>query len=116
MSAAEKNTTYNGWTNYETWNVKLWIDNEQGSHEYWREVAREIWQAERTPAYPGQTPEQSFVYQLAETIKDQFEEEAQNILETARAQCSVWADLLGAAMSEVNWYEIAESYLEDVKE
>ena len=21
-------TTYNGWTNYETWNVALWLDNE----------------------------------------------------------------------------------------
>ena len=24
--------TYNGWTNYETWAVGLWIDNEQGSY------------------------------------------------------------------------------------
>jgi hypothetical protein len=23
-----KAKTYNGWTNYETWNVALWIDNE----------------------------------------------------------------------------------------
>lgn len=28
---------YNGWSNYETWNVKLWIDNEEGSYDYWRE-------------------------------------------------------------------------------
>ena len=25
-------STYNGWTNYETWNVKLWIDNEQSTY------------------------------------------------------------------------------------
>lgn len=23
---------YNGWTNWETWNVALWIDNEEGSY------------------------------------------------------------------------------------
>ena len=25
---------YNGWTNYETWNVALWMDNDETSYQY----------------------------------------------------------------------------------
>jgi hypothetical protein len=39
-----EDTTYNGWTNYETSCVNLWIDNDQGSQEYWRDQAKEHWE------------------------------------------------------------------------
>ena len=26
-------TTYNGWTNYETWNIPLWVDNDYGTYQ-----------------------------------------------------------------------------------
>lgn len=87
-----KNKGYNGWTNYETWAVKLWMDNDQGLYNMFRE-----WTAE------------SETYELSERIKDFFEEE--NPLNEMPS--GVYHDLLNAALSEVNWYEIAENLKED---
>jgi hypothetical protein len=48
--AAEKG--YNGWTNYETWLVALWIDNEQGTYGMRQELAQDAWdQAEFKRGY-----------------------------------------------------------------
>lgn len=104
MNATEKDTTYNGWTNYETWNVALWIDNEQGSQLYWKETAEEAYRdAER-----GEDRKWDAVCAVADRLKDEINEAAPDL----GATC--FADLLGAALSKVNWHEIAEHYIDDV--
>ena len=32
-----QDTSYNGWTNYETWNVALWIQNDEGLYQWARD-------------------------------------------------------------------------------
>lgn len=86
--------SYNGWANYETWNVKLWLDN-NGDDEYMRELARE----------------NDSEYSLAGAIKDHVTE--QNPL---AGESSMFADMLNAALNEVRWDDIAKSYWEEVKE
>lgn len=102
---------YNGWTNYETWNVALWIDNEQGTHEYWRAAAGDAWEeAEHDrPEYFSRSEQARF--QLADRLKDEITDQSHDFLETARGSASMWSDLLGAALSEVNWTEIADNWL-----
>ena len=33
---------YNGWPNYETWAVALWLGNEEVSYRFWMAVARGV--------------------------------------------------------------------------
>lgn len=90
---------YNGWTNYETWLVKLWMDNDQGSYLMFQEQAEEHYRRNGMDD----------ISDLADSIKEAHEEMLPEVEGFA-------AGLLNAAMSEVNWYEIAESLLNDAKE
>lgn len=100
--------TYNGWSNYETWNVKLWMDNEQSTSEYGEEQATEAYRnAEADSTF---TRAERATLNLSDTLKEQYEEAMPDL------GASVWADLLSASMSEVNWHEIAEHMISDIAE
>ena len=103
--------SYNGWTNYETWNCKLWIDNDQGSQEYWREQAAEA----KTHPIDNEymTLDRRIVHTLTEALKNSFEEQAE---EWMNDQSSFFADIFNAGLSRVNWYEIAESLIGELDE
>jgi hypothetical protein len=106
--------TYNGWTNYETWVVNLWMDNEEGSHDYWLGIASYIYRHEAEEQKHFSKMEDAVAI-LAEQLKEDHEEKKDDILEDAQLNASVWADLLGSALCEVNWREIAEHLLENVE-
>jgi hypothetical protein len=93
---------YNGWTNYETWNVALWMGND--SSEYWLEIAQEIFNDSETES--SFTCAERAALDLADRLKDDFEENTPTVT-------GCYADLLSATLSEVNWYEIAEHYISD---
>ncbi len=97
---------YNGWTNYETWVVALWMDNERGTHDYWLSVAAEI-SSDNSPEFIQDRTQQRIT--LSERLKDEHEESLPEVEGFA-------ADLLNAAMSEVDWFEIAEHLIADSAE
>lgn len=90
---------YNGWTNYETWLVNLWIDNDQDEQEYWLERATSLLDTN----YP--------LMHLADELANSHKEKATDI-----ASNSVFSDLLQSSLQVVNWREIAQSMLDDIEE
>ena len=114
-----KDHRYNGWTNYETWALALWIDND-GEDSYWRERYVEAKDPENWAEHQREwvkkgtfTVDETAAGILAEEMKDAFEERMSEMLESASVSASMWADLLGAALSEVNWNEVASHYSEE---
>lgn len=95
--------TYNGWTNYETWVVNLWMDNDPGDQEFFRETAKEIYDESAAKAWL--TREEVARHRFADWLKEHYDE---NIPEMP----GVYGDLLGGALGEVNWHEIARHYID----
>lgn len=97
--------TYNGWTNYETWCVNLWIDNDQGLAESVRDLA-----INERDTYALSKEIEALIDSMHPFNGDYTTKETQAY------QCSLWADLLGAALSEVDWYDIAEHWIADTQD
>lgn len=98
---------YNGWSNYETWAVKLWLDNEEPVYRYWQDRTRAV---KASPTYENEfmDPARIPVFQLSEELKTWHEDQLPELKGFA-------ADLLGAAFGDVNWTEIAEALLEEAQ-
>lgn len=100
-----KDEKYNGWTNYETWLVKLWMDNDQGSYNYWQEIAQEIYNEARADA--NFTKEERAKLDLADQLKNEHEENAPT------GTSGVYSDLMKGALGRVDWHEIAQALIDD---
>jgi hypothetical protein len=90
---------YNGWTNYETWNVKLWLGNEEGSDGYWREQAQ---------AARDTYGKDDGTYRLADQMREEITNGAPEVT-------GLYSDLLTSALGAVSWQEIAEHYIDDTE-
>jgi len=101
---ATKDTTYNGWKNYQTWGVKLWLDNDEGSQEMQREA---LAQAKMEKLHEYWNREQTTRYTLADILKDTVQDMMPDL------GASMFADLLGSALDLVDWNEIAENIMSD---
>jgi hypothetical protein len=101
---------YNGWTNYETWNYALWLDNEQGSQEHAHEMAQECF--DNADADSTFSKIERAQLDMADMLKAECEEYAE---EWMPKQSGPFADAVNCYISEINWYEIAGHYMQEVE-
>ena len=108
----EEEQRYNGWTNYETWATALWLDNDEATQNYWHERAREFQDEAPSASQVKQgiwTIGQTARFTLADALKEEISEGTH-----MTSEASLYGDLLGAALQEVNWHEIAKHWLENL--
>ena len=103
--------TYNGWTNYETWNWKLWMDNDYGTYHYWLAEVGELMDS-LTPTEGGAM---AVIYALSKRLEDNCETYLETI-DVPSLTTGPFADILNAGLNRINWYEIAEHLVEDYDE
>lgn len=82
---------YNGWRNYQTWCVNLWLKNQVEQEWRFRHMARTGTE----------------VYDLAEALQRYTE-----VLNPLDDQPSLYVDLLINALQAVDWVQISRSFYE----
>jgi len=102
-----KGCPYNGWGNYETWCVGLWIDNEEPAYRYRQRLVKAA-RHEAADQADAQFPRSARGI-LADMLKEWIEADAPEL------PASMFSDLLNAALGEVDWHELAASYLEEAE-
>jgi hypothetical protein len=88
------NTEYNGWTNYETWVVALWMNNSE-SNGY-----RSVLIADTKDLAKSKQ-----ISWLADALQVWVDEDKPLV------NSSLYLDLINASLSKVNWREIATNFL-----
>lgn len=91
--------SHNGWKNSQTWATALWIDNDESTYSYVREIASEIVAAD---------DEKPAVYELSDRLRDFVRDQMLPELD------GLASDLLSSAVSEIDYDEIAKGIISEL--
>lgn len=94
-----KDQSYQGYSNHSTWAVALWVDNDAGLYEERKRVVHN--------STPIGCPESRKRGPVADALKDWIE----NMMPDLGA--TLWADLLTAAIGDVDWLELAQMWIDE---
>ena len=82
-------STYNGWSNRETWLASLWLNNDARSYGLLLQAMK---------SYDTD-------FKRAEWLEEQLRED----LDYEAGNASMWSDLLSTAFCRINWVEVIEN-------
>ena len=109
---ADLPATHEGWRNYETWAVFVWIANDALLYAAVLRIARTAAMAapDSVQVCSGiWTVEEARTFLLADRLKAVIEE-----ANPLKHHPSAYADLLASALQDVSWGELAEAFLTEV--
>ena len=93
--------TYNGWTNYETWLTNLYFDD-------FTDVFNELTE-------DGVFDDMDNV-EIRTYVADYIEEYINEYIDSNNSKDTFITDMMGSFLSDVDWREIADHYVDDIKE
>ena len=112
MAAIEgKTADYHGKKNYATWNVALWLDNNQKTQnmvQEWVQEARAQAPQDDSVGKGYLTVNEMAQTLLADRIKEYVDEG-----NPLAGDASMYSDILGSAIGEIDWQEISKRYMEE---
>ena len=102
MTPKNTSESYNGWSNYDTWNFKLWLDNDEISQGMTYNLVKDA---------IAKNKKQSDAVHYIRTFLEQ------HALDNApELPNSFYSDVLGASIRSVNYYQIADAFLSEYLE
>lgn len=96
-------TAHEGWTNFPTWCVNLWLSNDEPAYRLWSRMA--------TIELEQPTGHKHKMARIADALRDEITEAAPRVLGP-----SLYGDLLTWALGQVEWREIAKCLIEEATE
>jgi len=88
---------YEGWTNWETWNLRLWIENKENNYRHIKAKAEIL-------------PLGEFITFLETWATTQWDSRM------ATSNAGFVSDFINHSFGRVNWTEIAKAYKEELEE